>query len=230
MKRSLLPVYIFLVFLLSIPRSYAQESIMNDISYPFLEKLIETAKQNYPLVKIKQEQVLIAKNSYSISKKSWFDFVSFSYIYSPQTSINLAATNVFASIFQGYQIAISLNIRSLLEKPFLIKNAKENLYITQLEQQNFNLTLELDVKTRYVNYIKQSAVLRLRTRTSQDAASILSQTKHQFEQGAETMENYTRATVNFAENNQARLDAEASVLIAKASLEEIIGKKLEEVK
>lgn len=230
MKKSLIPVYIFLAFLLPLSRSYAQESIMKDISYPFLDKLIETAKQNYPLVKIKQEQVFIAKNAYSISKKSWFDFVSFSYIYSPQTNINLAATNVFASLFQGYQIAISLNIKSLLEKPFLIKNAKENLYITQLEQQNYNLTLELEVKTRYFNYIKQLAFLRLRTRTSQDAESILNQTKHQFEKGAETIENYTRATVNFAENNQSRLDAEASVLVAKATLEEIIGKKLEEVK
>ena len=230
MKKFLIPVYIFLLFILSTSRSYAQESLMNDISYPTLDKLIATAKQNYPLVKIKQEQVLIAKNSYSISKKSWFDFLSFSYIYSPQTTINLAATNVFSSIFQGYQIAITLNVKSLFEKPFLIKNAKENLYIAQLEQQNYNLGLELEVKTRYFNYIKQLSLVRLRTHTSQDAVGIMSQAKRQFEQGSETLDNYTKATVNFAENNQAKLDAEASVLIAKASLEEIIGKKLEEVK
>ncbi|OCX51580.1 hypothetical protein BEL04_16280 [Mucilaginibacter sp. PPCGB 2223] len=230
MRKSVIPVYILLLFILSLSKSYAQESIMNDISYPFLDKLIATAKQNYPQVKIKQEQVLIAKNTYSISKKSWFDFLSFSYIYSPQTNINLAATNVFASIFQGYQIAISLNVKSLFEKPFLIKNAKENLYIAQLEQQDFNLNIELEVKTRYFNYIRQLGILRLRTRTSQDAESLISQTKHQFEAGSETMENYTKATTSFAENNQAKLDAEASVLIAKASLEQIIGKKLEEVR
>jgi len=120
MKKSVILIYSCLLLIIPVSRTFAQESIMNDVSYPFLDKLIATAKQNYPLVKIKQEQVLIARNTYSISKKSWFDFLSFSYIYSPQTNINLAATNVFASIFQGYQVAISLNIKSLFEKPFLI--------------------------------------------------------------------------------------------------------------
>jgi len=230
MKKLLLPVFILLLFIIPLSKSYAQESIMQLITYPFLDKLVATAKQNYPQVKIKQEQVLIAKNAYSISKKSWFDFLSFSYIYSPQTTINLAATNVFASIFQGYQIAISLNIKSLLEKPFLIKNAKENMYIAQLEQQDYNLNLELEVKTHYFTYIRQLGILRLRTRTSQDAENLISQAKRQFEAGSETMEEYTKATTSFAENNQAKLDAEASVLVAKASLEQIIGKKLEEVK
>ncbi|WP_448700094.1 TolC family protein [Mucilaginibacter sp. AW1-3] len=230
MKKSFIPVYIFLLFILPISRSYAQESIMSDISYPFLDKLIATAKQNYPLVKIHQEQVSISKNLYSISKKSWFDFLSFSYIYSPQNSINLSSTNVATTLLQGYQIVLSFNIKSFLEKPFLIKNAKENLYIAQLEQQSYNLTLELDVKTRYFNYIKQLAILRLRTRTTLDGENLINQTKYKFEQGAETMENYTKVTASFTENNQEKLDAEAAVLIAKASLEEIIGKKLEEVK
>lgn len=230
MKKLLLPVFILLLSILPLSKSYAQESIMSDISYPFLDKLIATAKQNYPQVKIKQEQVTLAKNAYSLSKKTWFDLISFSYIYSPQTSINLAATNVFSSIFQGYQISVSLNIKTLLEKPVLIRNAKENLYIAQLEQQDYNLNLELEVKTRYFNYIRQLGILRLRTRTSQDAENLISQTKRQFEAGSETMENYSKATTSFAENNQAKLDAEASVLVAKASLEQIIGKKLEEVK
>jgi outer membrane protein TolC len=228
MKKNLIvTIYIVLLFLLPVSKLYAQESIMNDVSYPYLDKLIATAKLNYPLVKIKQQQVLIAQNSFKQSRASWFDMVSFSYIYSPENTINLAATSVVAALFSGYQFAITVNVGQLIERPYTIRNAKANYDIAQLEQQQYDLNLELEVKTRYFNYLREMGALRLRTRTSQDAETVLSQTKHQFELGSETVENYTRATVSYAENNQAKLDAEAAALIAKASLEEIIGRKLE---
>jgi len=231
MKKHLINAfYITLLFLLPTAKLHAQESIMSDVSYPYLEKLIATAKQNYPLVKIKQQQSIIAQNTYKQARVSWFDMVSFSYIYSPQNSINLAATSVITTLFSGYQFAITFNVGQFLERPYTIRNAKVNYDISQLEQQQYNLNIELEVKTRYFNYLRQMGILRLRTRTSQDAESTISQIKHQFEIGTATIDDYTKATVNFAENNQAKLDAEAGMLIAKASIEEIIGKKLEEIK
>jgi len=230
MRRSLLLICTTVILLIPVSKSYAQESMMNDISYPFLEKLIATAKQNYPLVKIRQEQVLVSQNAYKLSKKSWFDLVTFSYLYSPQNSINLASTTVFSSIFQGYQISVSLNFKSFFEKGFAIKNAKESYNIAVLEQQNYNLSLEAEVKTRYFNYIRQSAILRLRTRSSLDAQTVMDQAQRQFSQSTMTIENYTKASIAYAESNQIKIDTEAGWLIAKAALEEIIGKKIEDVK
>ena len=218
------------IFLLTATKSQAQESIMTDVSYPYLEKLIATAKTNYPQAKIKQEQVTIAQNSYLQAKNTWFDAFTFSYIYSPQSTLNLAATNAFTSLLTGYQFAISYNLGNLLSKRYTVRNSKENLNIAQLEQQSYDLNIELEVKKRYFTYLQQSAILRLRTKASIDAESILNQTKHQFENGNETVDNYTKASLAFAENNQLRLDAEAAALIAKSSLEEILGEKLEQVK
>jgi hypothetical protein len=44
--------YLFLVlFVFAFNYSGAQESMMSEVSYPFLEKLIATAKENYPKMK-----------------------------------------------------------------------------------------------------------------------------------------------------------------------------------
>lgn len=229
-KLFIFKVYFVLFFLFFAIKSQAQESIMTDFSYPYLEKLIAVAKANYPQVKIKQEQVIIAQNTYLQSRNSWYDAFSFSYIYSPQTTLNLAATSAFTSLFTGYQFAISYNLGNLLEKRYTIRNSKESLTIAQLEQQTYDLNIAFDVKKRYITYIQQMAILRLRTKSSLDAESIFNQTKHQFENGNETIDSYTKASLAFTENNQSRLDAEAAALIAKSSLEEILGEKLEDVK
>jgi len=222
--------YFALILLLPAINTRAQESLMNDVSYPYLEKLINIAKANYPLVKVKQEQVIIAENSYQQARRSWWDAFSFSYIYSPQNTFNLAATNAFTSLFTGYQFAITYNLGNLLEKKYTIRNSKENVNIALLEQQTYDLNIELEVKKRYFTYIQQNALVRVRTKSSLDAESIFNQVKHQFENTDATIDVYTKASLSFAESTQARYDAEATALIAKASLEEILGKKLEDIK
>jgi outer membrane protein TolC len=71
-------------------RLQAQEtSFIKDINYPYLEKLIATAKKNYPEVKARQSQVASAQGLYNSTIFSWLDGLTASYIYSPQTSINI---------------------------------------------------------------------------------------------------------------------------------------------
>jgi outer membrane protein TolC len=229
-KLFIVKVYFILFFIVFAENSYAQESIMDAVSYPYLEKLIATAKENYPLVKIKQEQVTIADNSYKQAQKTWWDAFSFSYIYSPQTSYALAAGGGFTSFFTGYQLSVSYNLGNLLGKRYTIHNAKESLVVAQLEQDSYSLNIELEVKKRYFTYLQQIALLKLRTKASHDAESIFNQARHQFENANETIDNYTKASLSYSESNQMRIDAETAFLIAKSTLEEILGKKLEDIK
>jgi outer membrane protein TolC len=224
-KISIFKLFLVL-FLLAAAQSFAQESIMNDISYPFLQKLIETAKTNYPVVKAKQEQVEIARIAHSQAKFSWFDNLSVSYVYNPENNIN----QVDPVLFAGYQAAINLNIGTLIKTPFTISSTKHAYTVAVLEQQTYNLNIETQVKRLYLAYIQAIAVLRIRTKTAQDVGSLLDQSKRQFEKGNETIENYTHATTAFSDINQTKIDAEVAVLNAKGALEEIVGKKLEEVK
>ena len=226
--KKLLRILLGLALIAFLPpqRARAQESLLTEISYPFLEKLIALAKQNYPTVKIRQHQVSFAQNSLKIARLAWFDAISMSYVYDPSKAINVATPNLFS----GYQAVISLNLGNIIKTPLNVRAARENYNVALLEQQDYLLTLEADVKTRYITYISRVQVMRLRVKAMQDALYMLNESKHQFERGAETVDNYTKANTNYTDNIQAKIDAEASMLIAKTSLEEIIGKKLEDVK
>jgi outer membrane protein TolC len=229
-KVFIVKVYFTLIFLLFAINSQAQESMMSEISYPYLEKLIATAKANYPQVKIRREQVTIAENNYKQAKETWWDAFSLSYVYSPQTTFAVAAGGGLTSFISGYQFSVSYNLGNLLGKRYSIRNAKESLTVSQLEQDSYNLNIELEVKKRYFTYLQQMAVMKLRTKASHDAESIFNQVKHQFENANETIDNYNRASLAYSENTQIKLDAETNFLIAKSSLEEILGQKLEDIK
>jgi outer membrane protein TolC len=229
-KVFIVKVYFTLFFLLFAINSQAQESMMSEVSYPFLEKLIATAKANYPQVKIRRQQVTIAENNYKQAKETWWDAFSLSYVYSPQTTFAVAAGGGLTSFISGYQFSVSYNLGNLLGKRYSIRNAKENLTVSQLEQESYNLNIELEVKKRYFTYLQQMAVMKLRTKASHDAESIFNQVKHQFENANETIDNYNRASLAYSENTQIKLDAETNFLIAKSSLEEILGQKLEDIK
>ena len=53
--------------------------------------------------------------------------------------------------------------------------------------------------------------------------------KYKFEKGEETLENYSKAIVALNAQKQNIISSEGNVLIAKSGLEEIIGKKLEDI-
>ena len=83
-KLKLFCLTLFIFF--SARNIYAQETMFQDLSYPYLEKLIAAAKENYPHVKVLDHQLNIAKSTFHQSNFGWFDAFSASYIYSPQSS------------------------------------------------------------------------------------------------------------------------------------------------
>ncbi|MFX7712924.1 TolC family protein, partial [Acinetobacter baumannii] len=87
-----------------------------------------------------------------------------------------------------------------------------------------------DVKERYFRYMQQLTILKLQTQSTLDQESILKQLKYRFERGEEGYETYSRALISTTEFRMRLIDVEAYILQAKSSLEELIGKKLEDVK
>lgn len=207
-------------------KSIAQESMITEISYPFLDTLIKVAKENYPRMKIFDKRIDIAKTNVSRAKISWFDALTISYLYNPNSTFNVASP----TFFSGFQAGVFLNVGQLLQKPYQIKNAKNDLSISTLEKEEYNLNLTGLVKERYFLYLQQQTILKSITLTAQDAESILKMLRYKFERGEETLLIYNNASINFATQNQQKIAAEAALLIAKARLEEIIGKKIEDIK
>jgi len=200
--------------------------MFSDLSFPFLEKLIATAQQNYPEVKAKQNQVNIAKSTYHQTSFGWLDAFTASYIYSPQSAINATAP----TIFKGYQLVASVSLGALLERPYTIHNAKEALSVAEAQQKEYNLSLEAQVKRFYFAYVEAQADLRGRVNAVQDAGTAVKQLKHTFEKGEITFQVYNEALTNLYSQNSYRVQAELAVFTAKTNLEELLGTKLENVK
>jgi len=215
-----------LFILVSASNIHAQESMMHDVSYQFLEKLIATAKKNYPEVQVRQHQVNIAKSTFHQSNFGWLDAFSASYIYTPQSTINLTSP----TIFQGYQLVATVSLGSLFERPYTIHNAREAAKVAEQQQQEYNLNLEKQVTNFYFAYLEAQADLRNRTNAVTDATTMVNQLKTTYQKNETTYEVYNQALTNLYNQNSFKLQAELSVFTAKTNLEELLGAKLESIK
>jgi len=217
--------YLFLiVFVISVSFASAQESLMQSVNNAYLQKLIDTAKVYYPKYKTFNHRINIALEDVKKAKLSWFDLITFSLTYSPNNS-----TTIMTPTLTGYQVGMFFNVGNLIVKPHTIKQAKEEVAIATLNKQEYDLNIEAEVKSRYYKYIQYLAALKIENESIIDIEAILKQAKYRFEKGEETLENYSKAIIAFNAQKQNIVSAEGYVLIAKSSLEEIIGKKLEDI-
>jgi len=234
MKLKLLFVFVGVIMLHE--SVSAQQSIFPDISPAYLDKLIATAKENYPAVKANQAKIEEAKANVSRATISYLDIFSVSYIYQPQgfTGINTNGSTNSSSgnygNFNGIQAGITFNLGTVFEKPAQVKAAKKELAIANDAQEEYLLTLISNVKKRYYTYVQNIANLKLLTQATNDAQEIFTSEKHRFERGEVTFEEYNRAQLSLTTSYQQKILAESTLLIAKADLEELLGEKLEDVK
>ncbi|SKA17086.1 TolC family protein [Sediminibacterium ginsengisoli] len=202
-----------------------QESVMNEISYPFLNKLIDTARKYYPKVQSYTHRLNIADINIRKAKLSWFDLFNFTFLYSPNNSTTL----VNPSFLNGYQVGLYFNVASLFTKSKNVKQAQEEKAIAKLEQEQYLLNLDLEVKTRYFRYITEQTKLKMMTAATVDAENSVKNLRIKFERSEDTFENYSRALLVYADRRQSTIEAEGAVLIARSALEELICKKLEAI-
>ncbi len=226
---------VFIMLILVCAAARAQDSMISDISYPYLEKLIAAAKKNYPKVIALQDRIELAKIAVGKAGLSWFDFFTFSYIYQPNNTLNYAVpSSTYAStnrfLFNGIQLGLSLNFGSLLLKPSNIKIAKTEVKIAGEEQSEYLITLTADVKRRYFTYLLQQNLVKIHTQAYQDMQTSLKQTKYKFQKSELTFEVYNAALLSASIRTEQKLQAEANYFIAKSELEAIVGAKLEDIK
>jgi outer membrane protein TolC len=219
---------LFFTFLL-VTKGYSQETIIPELSTNYVEKLIDTAVANYPKVKAYQYHINIAKNAISKSKLSLLESVTLSYVYQPgQTTINPVSPST--SYFQGFQAGVFLNVGTLLERPYVTTQAKQELLIAKTEQLDYLSTLATEVKKRYYTYVLRLAELKLQTTAVQTSATALKDIKYKFEKGEESFDSYNKLQTDFTNHQTSKIEAEANLYLAKADLEELLGTKLENVK
>jgi outer membrane protein TolC len=228
MKKSL--SFLYIICSLSVTAN-AQVSMMQDVSLPYLDKLIAIGKANYPKFKWTTARVSAAKAAYDKTKFGVLDFISLSYIYYPG---NIYAVNNVtggtSTFLNGYQAGIFLNVGTMLSKPATVKQAKEEFIAAKMDKEALDLDVELEIRKRYFTYVEVSDVLKLKAKSMDDADDVLKTIKYKFQKGEVTFDVYNQALLSFSTYSQEKIAAEANLLIAKSSLEEILGTTLEKIK
>lgn len=217
------------LFLLSIslPTQGQDEiDIQEEISYPFLERLVATTRANYPTKKLYDTRMEIAEKSVKQARLSYFDIFSFSYLLSPFGASQAINPNQLS----GYQVGFFVNIGSILQKPTQVRKANDELRVAGLEKEAYLLTLEAEVKQRYFEYAKAKAMYRIIAKSLLDAQSLVDDAKYRFERGEIAFDAYTRALSDKSIRLQSKVSMAGDVLIAKSKLEALTGKKLEDIR
>ena len=219
--------FLCLILATALTSSFAQESIVAQINYNQLEKYIEAAQKNYPRKQILAQNTEVARNNVPIAAVSYLDAFSASYIYRPDEATAINVVNPY--VVNGFQFGVSVNLGNFLQKPFEVKKAKAELKVAQLEEKEYASVLANEVKTRYYNYIYQLNELKLKTQSAQDNKTVSDDLRYKFEKGEITLQGYNEARISLSGSNSEKIQAELEFLKAKDALEQIIGKKLEEI-
>jgi len=168
-----------------------------------------------------------------MSKLSYLDLFSASYFYRPdQNTVITTPGSTTANPYSvnGFQFGVNLNLGSFLQKPYMVKRAKAEYKVAKLEAQEYEATLENDVKRRYYTYIREITQLKINTQSVQDNQNVADNLKNKFTKGEITLDTYNQSRINLANANTSKIDSEVNLLLAKDQLEEIIGQKLSEIK
>lgn len=215
------------LFMLLSLYAFPQNSVMEEVNYGYLEKLIDLAKANYPRNKILDFQEESAKGALTASKVSFLDLGSVSYFYRPQNRLALNPENPF--VFNGFQFGLSINPGSYFQKPMAVKQAKAAYEIAKLENQDYQNVLTNEVKSRYYNYLQLRNELTIANQEAQDAKLLFERIRGQYEVGEAELEDYSERKTSATQMTLIKMRTEVEYLKAKDALEEIIGVSLDEV-
>jgi outer membrane protein TolC len=225
-------IFYSFILLISVVTAKAQVTMMNDVSASYLERLIQIAKDNYPKFKWTNARVAAAKAGYDKTKYGIFDFAALSYVYYPGNNFEVynASNSGTNSFLNGYQLGLFINVGTMLQKPATIKQAKEEYIAAKYDRETIDLDIEQEVRKRYFTYVEMSNVLKIKSKAVGDADDAMKHVKYKFEKGEVTFEIYNQALLAFSTYSQEKIIAESSFLVAKSSLEEMLGTSLEKIK
>lgn len=213
-------------------KSVAQDSIIGDLNYNLLDKYIRAAKDYYPKRKILLNQQANSKTGITIASLGYLDMFTASYFYRPNGGASASGLGTSGNLYigNGIQYGINFSLGTFLTRPFLIKKAKSEYKLAQLQTQDYEIALEIEVKKRYYTYIQMVGELKVRTQTAQDNKSVADVLRRRFEKGEVQLDTYNSSRMQLADANTSKIQTEVNYLNAKDALEEIIGAKLSDVK
>lgn len=199
------------------------------ISRDYKENLVQLAWVNNPDNKVLQHEVSIAEIEQNAAKWTWAE--------SLQASFNLNEGNFKKETEEGgnlffprYNFSASLSIGSLVRSSKEKKLTAQKLDIAHHRVNQRKLLIRAETLKRYEDYLTTVEMLKLRTQAVEDFYATYLAVSKKFKESRSSLEEYNQASTTYYTALENKLRAESDVNLAKISLEEIIGVRLEEVK
>lgn len=193
----------------------------------FINKLVDIAWANYPNNRVLESRIEITKTDVKKEAWSWLNALNFSYTYYPDFLNSADQTNTLPS---RVGIGVTVNIGTIFSLPMRVSQAKENLKISENNLASQYLNIRYEVQRRYYTYISKLRLYKSRMKRLEDSRSNLYMATRKFENGEIDLDLYNQALAGYNMNKELVIDSETGMYVDKASLEELIKIKLEEVK
>lgn len=192
----------------------------------FTERLVYLAWKNQPYNKGLAARVTQAEENLFLSKWSWLNTLNFTYQYNPNTSLDPQT----ATALPKFGVGVSVNLGTIFSVPGKIRIAEEDRTVAIANLQQQMVYTRAEVLRRYANYKRSLDLLQVRTQAVDDSESSLRLARHKYETGELPLEEYNKVLRSYTDNMERKVTSLGDVEYHKASLEEMIGCRLEEVK
>lgn len=193
----------------------------------FPEYLVQLAWLNHPESAIAQEEVKIEKDKASNTRKEWMRDV--------QTSFNLNEGNLRPNssdgnvFFPRYNFGLNLNLYNIVSQKTKNSIAKREIQQANHKVNGQKLGLRAETLQRYAKFKLAKELLKTRTLVEQEVYANYILIKQLYNTDEKTFEEYTLASGSYYEAQEARIQAQTELELARLGLEEIIGLKWEQV-
>ena len=191
----------------------------------YIEKLITIAWENYPKNKSFHSKTVQAVENVNQARNSWMNnlnlFTSFNSYNNPQSQ-NFA-------IVPNLGLGLSLNVGSVYSLFGKVKIAKEDLKISENEENAQRLYIRSEVIARYNGMRLNLELLKFQTEATEEMRMTVAAVKEKFNKGEISIEEYNKAYVAFTVAMERAITSESNYRTAKAYLEELLSIHLEQI-
>jgi outer membrane protein TolC len=193
------------------------------------EYLVQVAWLNQPESAIAEEEVKVAHDEAKITRKEWMRDV--------QATFNLNEANLQGQgvdengnvYFPRYNLGVGVNLFSITSQKAKNDVSKHDVKIAQHKVNQRKLEIRAETLMRYAKFKLAKELFKTSSLMEQEASANYLLIQQLYKSDEKTFDEYTTAATAYYQAQEARLKAETNVLLAKYSLEEMLGIKWEQV-
>lgn len=224
-----------ILLLVSIAAS-AQKVDYNTIILPksakdveFAEKLVQLAWQNNPGTEILDHQKNISNLRIQSTRWTFLDNFRVTGNLNEFNIRGRSSENPLAAFYPRYNVSAVLTIGDVFTRPLRTKVEKENLRITELQENQQKLTIRSKVLAKYQVYLSNKEIFEIRSQILEDSQAEYKRKEQSFTRGEISLADFNIVLDRYNQQKINKVQSEKEYMIARIELEELIGMKLSDV-